>query len=253
VISRVEAQDGAAEQAVENLGPPWTDSERLGVRPWNVPERDDRRARQALAHHAGQQSEVVVLDQHDRVVGLRFLRHCVREPFVDPPVLPPVFVAENRSHMRDVTQRPQAFVRKAVVVAAFLGLGQPDPAQRVALFPGRHTKPSARIDDVTIGRSAAVRDPRAGARAHDRFDRRDETAGGALHFDPARRLHVDVRFPVRDEQDLVAAQLVVQQPAQCLGCPVHRDALVARSALALDVAQQAPQVAHQRLEFGPRL
>ena len=96
-------------------------------------------------------------------------------------------------------------------------------------------------------------DPRPGAGAHHRFHRRDEAARGSLHLDPAPRLHVDVRLPVGDEQDLVPPQLLVQQPAQHLRVPVDRHARVGGAPFALDVPQQAPQVAHQRLKFRPRL
>ena len=126
VVARVETEDRAAEQALEDLGAPRADAERLGVRPWNVPERDDGGARQPLAHHPRQQREVVVLDQHDRIVGLRFVRHRIGEALVDAAVLPPVLVAEHRPDMGDVAQRPQAFVRETIVVAALLRLGQPD-------------------------------------------------------------------------------------------------------------------------------
>ena len=66
----VEAEHGAAEQAVDDLLPPGTDAEGFGVRPGNVPEGDDGRLGQSLPHHAGQQREVVVLHEHDRVVSV---------------------------------------------------------------------------------------------------------------------------------------------------------------------------------------
>ena len=66
---RVEAQDVAAEEPVEQLDAPRADRERLGIRPRDVPERDDRRVGQALADHARQQREVVVLHENHRVVG----------------------------------------------------------------------------------------------------------------------------------------------------------------------------------------
>src|SRR5436309_10292093 len=42
------------------------DSERLGVGPGDMPERDDGRFRQPFPDHAGQQREMIVLDQDDR-------------------------------------------------------------------------------------------------------------------------------------------------------------------------------------------
>ena len=63
---------------------------RLRVGPGNVPERDDGGARQALAHHLRQQREVIVLHQHDRVVGARLVRDHVGEAPVHRLVVLPV-------------------------------------------------------------------------------------------------------------------------------------------------------------------
>ena len=66
---RVEPENAAAEQAVEQLLPPRANRERFRIRPRNVPERNDRRSRQRLPDHARQQREVIVLDEHDRVAA----------------------------------------------------------------------------------------------------------------------------------------------------------------------------------------
>ena len=87
---RVEAEDGAAEQPVDDFLPPRADAESLGVWPRNVPERDDRGARQALAEHARQQREVIVLHEHDRVVAVRLLDDGVGEALIDREILRPV-------------------------------------------------------------------------------------------------------------------------------------------------------------------
>jgi hypothetical protein len=62
-----------------------------------VPEGDDRRARQALAHHARQQREVIVLHQDDRVFGARLVGHDVGEALVHVAVVLPVLRAERRA------------------------------------------------------------------------------------------------------------------------------------------------------------
>ena len=102
----VEADDAGAEQAFEDLLLPGADAEGLGVRPGDVPEGDDGRLGQALADHARRQGEVVVLDQHDRVLGARLARDRVGEALVDGLVAAPVALAEDRADEGDVAERP---------------------------------------------------------------------------------------------------------------------------------------------------
>src|SRR5256885_6791281 len=68
----VKSQNTAAENTVEDRLAPRADSERFGVGPGDVPEGDDGRLRQALPDHAGQQREVLVLDQGDGIGGRGF-------------------------------------------------------------------------------------------------------------------------------------------------------------------------------------
>ena len=154
----------AAEQAVEQLLAPRADGEGLGIGPGNVPERDDGRARQALAHHARQQREVIVLHQHDRVVGARLVGDDVGEALVDVAVMLPVVRAERRARVGDVAQRPQALVGEAVVVALLLLLRQPHPADPVGGMLGRHHHVVVLVDRVAVGVARAVRDPGARGR-----------------------------------------------------------------------------------------
>ena len=102
----MEAEDGASEQSVDDLIPPGTDAEGLRVWPRNVPEGDDRRARQAPAKHARQQGEVIVLHQDDRVVAVRLLDDDVGEALIDRDVMRPVPLAERRPHEGDMAKRP---------------------------------------------------------------------------------------------------------------------------------------------------
>ncbi len=138
MVLRMEAEDRAAEQSFEDLLAPRANAERFRIRPWNVPERDDRRLRQPLVNEARQQREVIVLDEHDRVVGLRLRTDGLREALVHVHVLLPVAGTEDGPHMRDVTERPQAFVGESVVIPALLFLGEPDATQRVRRIVGRH-------------------------------------------------------------------------------------------------------------------
>ena len=103
---RMEAQDTAAEQALQQLVPPRADRERLGIRPWNVPERDDRRLWQPLADHLRHEREMVVLHEHDRIRSLRLGGHRLGEARVHLAVVIPVAAPKRRPHVRDVAKRP---------------------------------------------------------------------------------------------------------------------------------------------------
>ena len=246
---RVKAQDVAAEQPVQQLDAPRADRERLGIGPRDVPERDDRRLRQPVADHPRQQREMVVLDQHDRVLALRFRDDGIGELRVDGPILIPVGGAERRPHVGDVAQRPQPFVGEAVVVALRCSARQPQAADPVRRIVGRHGDAVVAIDDLAIGAAAAVRDPRAGAGAHHRLERGDEAAGRLLHVNPLRRLDVDVRLAIGDDDDVVAAHLAAQHRAQRLLRPALL-AFVGRPELVLQLAQQRLHVARDRAQLG---
>ncbi len=61
---------------------------------------------------------------------------------------------------------------------------------------GRDLHVPLAIDSFAIGRSTAMCNPGAGAGAHDRFDRGDQTAGGTSNFDPMVRMYMDIRFAI---------------------------------------------------------
>ncbi len=248
VEARVEAEDGAAQHALQDLAPPRADAERLGVGPGDVPEREDGGLRQLLAHHRRQQREVVVLHQHDRVVAARLGHHRVREALVDGLVGLPVRLAEYRPHVGHVAQRPQALVGEAEVVALLLLGGQPQAAQLVVVVARRHCHAIVGVHHVAIGVAAAMGDPGAGAGAHDRLHGGHEAAGRPLDDDAAvLGVLVDVGFAVGHHDHLVAAQLRLQQRAQPVGAPVGLRPLHA-AVLVLQVAQAFAQVVGERLQ-----
>ena len=84
---------------------------------------------------------------------------------------------EDRPGVGDVAERPQRAVGEAVVVASLLFLGQPDAAQRVGRLVRRHGEAAVIVGRLVVAAAAAVRDPDAAGRAHDRIERRDEAAG----------------------------------------------------------------------------
>ena len=141
-----------------------------------------------------------------------------RELRVDAPILVPIGAPKGRAHVRDVAQRPQPLVREAASSSRSSSSGREPHAPQLVRRrrSGGTAHAIVRVDGLAVGRSAAVGDPCARARAHDRLERRDEAARGALHADPLRRGHVDVRLAIRHHDDVVPAQLAVQRFAQRL-------------------------------------
>src|SRR5262249_40558206 len=116
---------------------PRTDAKSFGIRPGDMPKREDRRPWQALPDHAWHERKVVVLNKNDRVLCIDFLTDRVGESLVHSFILLPVFGSKDRASMRQVTERPEAFVREAVVVAVFLGFRQPHTSNHIRFFSGR--------------------------------------------------------------------------------------------------------------------
>ena len=102
VVARVKAQDVRAQHVRQDLALPWAHAEGFGIGPGNVPEQRDGGFHAAITQQPGQQCEVEILDQDHGLGAGRFLRDHFREPGVDRLVVPPVFFAERRPHVRQV-------------------------------------------------------------------------------------------------------------------------------------------------------
>ena len=244
----MEAEDAAAQQSGQDLLAPRADREGFRIGPRNVPEGDDRGIGQFLADHPRQQREVVILHQHDGRFCPGLAGHGPGELAIHRDILRPVARAEGRPHMGDVAQRPEAFVGQPVVIAGFFLGRKPNPANMVGGLVRRHGDTVVAVDHLAIGRAAAVGDPGAGAGAHDRFQRRDQSAGGALHLDAIAAPMVDVRLAIGHHDDVLAAQFAVEDGAQRLRRPGDL-AFVACAGFRLQFADQALQVAGDRPEL----
>ena len=95
------------QQPGEDLAPPRTDAQPIGIRPRNVPEQRGARRRPPLAQPRRDQREMVVLDEDRRVVVRQFLVDRRSEPVVDGLVRGPVLAAKLRAHIDQMAQRPQ--------------------------------------------------------------------------------------------------------------------------------------------------
>ncbi len=107
---------------------------------------------------------------------------------------------------------------------------------------------SCAIDDVAIGRAAAVGDPGPRTRAHDGFERRHEAAGRSSHLDGVAHAHVDIRLAVGHDDHFLSPKFVVEDGSQGIRRPGEA-LFVPRLALRFEVANQFAQVAGNRAEF----
>ena len=194
---------------------------------------------------------MVVLHQDDGIRRLGLLGDGVGEFPVRLVVLLPIGRAEGRSNVGDVAQGPQPLVGEAVVVARLLLVRQPDAAEVVRRLSGRDHDVVVRVHDLTVGRPAAVGDPRPRAGAHHRLQGGDQPARRPGHLDAVAAARVDIRLAVRHDEDVLAAKVVVQDGPQRLRRPVHL-ALVAGPVFGLHVPDQRAQVAGDGAKFGKR-
>ena len=183
----VEAEDRGAEEPVDDLLPPGTDAEGLGIRPGDMPEGDDGRPRQPVADHARQEREMVILHENDRILALGFGHDRIREFLVHGAVVLPVRLAEDRPHEGDMAEGPEALVGGAVIIPVLLLFREPDAAQGVGGMVRGHRHPVVGIDRLPVRAAAAMGDPGAAAGAHHRLQRRDEAARRNLQGDLAAR------------------------------------------------------------------
>ena len=152
------------EQAVEHLLAPGQDAEGLGVGPGDVPEGDDGGVRQALAHQARQQREVVVLHQDDRVLGARLVGHHLGEAPVHVLVVLPVGRAEHRAACARCGRAATGLRWRSRSSSP----APPPPRARRAgcgsRMVGRHHHVVVLVDRLAVGVARAVRDPGARSR-----------------------------------------------------------------------------------------
>ena len=246
---RVESQDAAAQQPVQQFLRPRTDAQALEVGPGNVPERDDGGLGQLLADHPRGQREVVVLHEDDRVVGVDFLQGGLGELAVHGLVVRPVLRAEHRARVCDMAQRPQPLVGEAVVVPALFLLGQPHATEQVRVLARRH------VDQVlasTVSRSAvplpcATHTPEQ-ARITGSSAVTSPEAGWCTTMLAVAVEVVDVRLAIGQHDDAFAQQVALERVLQPLRRPCPGRAV--EFAFEAQPIDQLAHVLQQRLELG---
>ena len=114
--------------------------------------------------------------------------------------------------------------------------------------PGGTRTRSRRSTVSRFGRAAAVRDPRSGAGAHHGLERRHEPARRVEHPDaPVGRAVVDVRLPVREDDDAVAVKGLAEHVLE----PLRRPRCGGRAALGGEVGDELAHVRDERVEGVP--
>ena len=200
-----------------------------------------------------QQREMKVLDQHHGAVGARLRRDHVGELGVDLLIGAPIARAKRRPHVRQVAQRPESLVGEAVVVPLFLLLGEPHAAQGVGRIIRRHADVVEAVHRLAIRVAGAVRDPHAGAGAHDGLERRDHAARGHLHHRAVVGIEVmDVGLAIRHDDHLRGMQVIAHHLAQRLRRPVLAK-VDFQALLLLDLRQHLPHLGENRQRGARRL
>ena len=160
VQRNVEADQIGAQQPIQQLRLPWADAEGLRIGPGNMPEDGHARVGPGVLHHPRQQREVIVLHKHHGVfAALHLFEQRIGKPLVHALVALPVGGAEDGPRVRDVAQRPQPFVGKAVVVLRLFFRGKPHPPQRVTRIVRRHAQPVELVHGRLVGIAAAAAPP----------------------------------------------------------------------------------------------
>ncbi len=170
---------------------------------------------------AGRQGEVIILHQDDRVFGIHLAEDRVGEFLVHGLVLAPILGAEDGPGVRHVAERPQPFVREAVVVALLFFLGEPHTPNQIRFFAGRHQYVIFAIDRIAIGGAAAVSHPDTGTGAHHGLERGHESARRVLNFHRSfAGVLMNVGFAVGEDDHLLAVKIPVEALLQALRGPL---------------------------------
>jgi hypothetical protein len=96
-----------------------------------------------------------------------------------------------------VTQGPQGFVRKAIVVAILFFLGKPDTLKRISRLVWRHTYLALFINYLIISVTTAMGNPGAATGLHYWVEGNGETTGRYLSYNLVAGEGVYIWLPVR--------------------------------------------------------
>src|ERR1700685_1494344 len=120
----VKSNQVGAEHSVNQFPLPRADAKRLRVRPGNVPEDCNPSIRTFALNQSRNEREMVVLQQQQRLLEIGHLfERSIGKLLIDLAISLPVRRTEDRASVRDVTQRPQPFIREAEVITFLFFFG----------------------------------------------------------------------------------------------------------------------------------
>src|ERR1700730_5273610 len=152
----METDQVGAQESIHELSLPRANTECLLVGPGNMPENCHPSIASSLFDKPGQQREMVVLHQNDRICrAFHLFKQSVGELVVDSLVMLPIIGTEDRPGVRDVAERPKTLIGKPVVVAFLFLFGEPYAPQRVLRILWRYAQTVVVINRFHVGITAA--------------------------------------------------------------------------------------------------
>src|SRR6266853_6116869 len=195
----METEEIRAQQSIEEFPLPRTDPEGFRVGPRNVPENCYPGVGALRFYKPGQQGEMVVLDQHERLFRLfDLLQYDLREFLIHALIVFPILRAKHRTRMRDMAKRPDSLVREPQIVSFLLFLGEPEAAECVTRMVRRNAQPVICIDGFPVRIRGAMCDPRAIAGAQNRLEGGNQAARGHAGLDSFAAVDMFVRLTIGD-------------------------------------------------------
>src|SRR5579864_5451345 len=207
----MKSEQVVAQHPVQQFFLPREPAEDLRIGPGYVPKLGDDQIRIAFLQHARQERKVKILNKYERRCIAGLLQHCARKDLVDFAIRLPVLGTKYRPGEHNVTERPQGLIGEAVVVSLFLAWAQPNAPQGEAWIFRRNAHMVEPIYGSPIRITTSVCDPGAATGAHDRIEGHRQATGRLHAFDRSCDAAMYVRLPVRYQDELVIAQLRVNQ------------------------------------------
>src|SRR5260370_1312148 len=203
----VEPDQVGAQESVHEFSLPRANAECLLVGPRNVPENCHPSIASSLFDKPGQQREMVVLHQNDRVKRtFHLFDDSVSELVVDSLVVFPIIGPEEGGGGRDVAERQKPLMGKRVVFPFLFLLGDPSPPQRVLRILWRHAQTIMLVNRFHVGITAAVSDPGSIAGAEHRFECRYQSAGRNANLQEFATAGVHIGLTIGDHEKSPVSQ-----------------------------------------------
>src|SRR5258707_3673349 len=166
--------------------------------------------------HAGKESEMIILHQDNRQIrGFHLLDGGIGEAAIDFLISDPIFGTKDGTSVRDVAERPDAFVSEAFVVTLLFFGAEPDAAQSVTRMVWWNAKMVLGVDAFAVGATRAVGDPGAVGGQQHGLKSGDQAARGN------HNLHTSIVGAVADRHIWLAVGDDQQRAFFAISTPTH--------------------------------